>query len=101
VRWWPTLVLSACAAPAAEGRALGTSEVVFKCSVKDAVVSLDGVPQGTCADFAGEPKGLKVKKGAHHVEAKKDGLSPWESWVETDGTRVVVQVNLVPAGGSP
>jgi hypothetical protein len=75
--------------------------VILKCSVKDAVVSLDSVPQGTCDDFDGEPRGLTVGKGAHHVEVKKDGLLSWDSWVETDGTRVVVDVNLVAAGGSP
>ncbi|MEW5742167.1 MAG: hypothetical protein AB1938_24845 [Myxococcota bacterium] len=76
------------------------SELVLHCTQADAEVWLDGVPQGLCEDFNGEPKGLGLGKGPRRVEVKKRGFVPWESWMEADGTRVVMNVALIPNGGS-
>jgi hypothetical protein len=77
------------------------SELVLTCDPADAEVELDGVPQGTCEDFDGEPRGLSLKKGARRVQVKKPGFLPWDTVVETDGTRVVMNVTLISSGGSP
>lgn len=75
------------------------SELVLSCSPSDADVELDGVPQGTCEDFRGEPRGLALKKGARRVQVKKRGYLPWDTIVETDGTRVLMNVTLISTGG--
>ncbi len=102
------LVLGACAKSPLElaagqklppARVATRGELVLKCVPDDAEVLLDGVPQGTCADFAGEPWGLKLKQG--RVEVKKQGFLPWNSQLETDGTRVVMNVTLISTGGTP
>jgi hypothetical protein len=105
------LVLAGCAGrpPAAsfvpafalpEERPSQRSELVLHCAQADAEVWLDGVPQGLCEDFDGEPKGLGLGKGPRRVQVKKRGFEPWESWLEADGTRVVMNVALIPMGGS-
>jgi hypothetical protein len=113
VRLWLTTVVAAAAcaprAPAAVAadaklppiRVTTKSELVLLCDPPDAEVELDGVPQGTCEDFNGEPKGLSLKKGARHVQVKKRGFLPWDTMVETDGTRVMMNVTLISSGGSP
>ncbi len=75
------------------------SELVLACVPADSDVVLDSVPQGTCEDFRGAPKGLSLKKGAHRVQVKKPGYLPWDTIVETDGTRVMMNVTLISTGG--
>lgn len=75
------------------------AELVLLCSEQDAEVWLDGVPQGTCDDFDGDPAGLGLGKGPRRVQVKKRGFQAWESWLEADGTRVVMNVALIPNGG--
>jgi hypothetical protein len=75
------------------------SELVLACSPADADVELDGVPQGTCEDFKGEPRGLALGKGVRRVQVKKQGYLPWDTVVETDGTRVMLNVTLISTGG--
>ncbi|GMU61328.1 MAG: hypothetical protein AMXMBFR34_30910 [Myxococcaceae bacterium] len=105
------LLLAGCASPQSAAdlvpafelpkeRPAQRSELVLHCSQADAEVWLDGVPQGLCEDFNGEPKGLGLGKGPRRVEVKKRGFRPWESWMEADGTRVVMNVALIPNGGS-
>ncbi len=84
------------------------SELVLRCVPPDAEVSVDGVPQGLCEDFSGEPGTLPMRPGMHRVEVKKRGFLPWSSALETDGTRVVMNVTLLesapqgaPTGGTP
>jgi hypothetical protein len=77
------------------------SELVLLCDPGDAEVELDGVPQGTCEDFDGQPSGLSLKKGARRVAVKKRGYLPWDTVIETDGTRVMMNVTLIASGGSP
>lgn len=76
------------------------SELVLSCIPADADVELDGVPQGTCEDFRGEPKGLAMGKGVRRVQVKKQGYLPWDTVVETDGTRVVMNVTLISTGST-
>lgn len=75
------------------------SELVLACSPADAEVELDGVPQGTCEDFRGEPRGLGLGKGMRRVQVKKQGYLPWNTVIETDGTRVMLTVALISTGG--
>lgn len=72
------------------------SELVLSCTPPDADVELDGVPQGTCEDFRA---GLAMGKGVRRVHVKKQGYLPWDTVVETDGTRVVMNVTLISTGG--
>jgi hypothetical protein len=81
-------------------RVSGAGELVLKCTPTDAEVALDGVTQGVCTDFGGEPKGLKLGKSARHVVVKKSGFGTWETWLAADETRVVMTVTLTPNGGS-
>ena len=76
------------------------SELVLSCIPSDADVELDGVPQGTSEDFRGEPRGLSMGKGVRRVQVKKQGYLPWDTVVETDGTRVVMNVTLISTGST-
>lgn len=82
-------------------RVSGAGELVLKCQPVDAEVALDGVSQGLCSDFNGEPRALKVGERPRRVEVKKAGFVTWESWLAADQTRVVMNVTLLPNGGSP
>ena len=82
-------------------RMAGAGELVLRCTPFDAEVALDGVTQGSCQDFNGEPNALKVGTTARRVEVKKSGFHTWESWLAADQTRVVMTVTLLPNGGSP
>lgn len=106
---WCLAALCSCASPAlprVEGlRPLppptaGRAEVVLRCTPPDAEVSLDGVGQGTCDDFDGTPGGLALGARARRVEVKKRGYAPWESWLDASGTRITLDVTLVPQEGS-
>ena len=78
------------------------SELALVCDPPDAEVELDGVPQGACEDFDGDPKALPMGKGAKRVQVKKAGFLPWDSVLETDGTRVMINVTLISTGmGTP
>ncbi len=109
--WVVALVGCTPAAPSVVGSAVTTlpparvttkSELVLACQPADAEVELDGVPQGTCDDFDGEPMGLPMGKGIRHVRVKKRGHLPWETVLETDGTRVMMNVTLLSTGvGTP
>lgn len=109
MRWaWPLVVVAACATPAPElvpglqspspGRR--KSELVLRCQPPDAEVVLDGVSQGTCEDFKGEPRGLSLGNGSRRVEVRRGGYQGWESWMVADGTRMTMDVTLIPNGGS-
>lgn len=78
---------------AAEDR---TGNVRLHCTPDDAVVALDGVSIGLCSDFRGQ-RGVEVKKGARHLAVRKLGYLPYESMVDTDGTRVSLTVSLAPS----
>ena len=109
MRRWLCLALAGCAPKPASvllsesrlppARVTTKSELVLLCNPADADVELDGVPQGTCEDFRGEPKGLSLKKGVHRVQVKKRSFLPWDTVVETDGTRIVMNVTLISTGG--
>lgn len=95
-------VLTVTAGKMPPARVTTKSELVLSCTPADADVELDGVPQGTCEDFRGEPRGLAMGKGVRRVQVKKQGYLPWDTVVETDGTRVVMNVTLISrTGGTP
>ena len=95
-------VLTASSGKLPPARVTTKSELVLSCTPPDADVELDGVPQGTCEDFRGAPQGLAMGKGVRRVHVKKMGYLPWDTVVETDGTRVMLNVTLISTGvGSP
>lgn len=77
------------------GRAWG-SDVTLGCDPADADVFLDGVPHGTCLDFSGNPRGLSLSDGMHKVEVKKSGFWPYETYVDSGGTRAALTIKLTP-----
>ncbi len=82
-----------------EARPWAADSAVFECQPPDAEVSLDGVPQGTCADFSGAPRGLTMGKGMHRIDVKKQGFSPYQTFITADGTRARLRVELNAVGG--
>lgn len=117
---WALLLLAACATPRGPTlpampaladasarqlarRATHRAEVAFHCTPADAEVVLDGVPQGTCEDYDGDPRALslgRTRGGVHRVAVRKPGFGTWESWLEADGTRLEVDVTLLRVTGS-
>ncbi|WP_223632483.1 PEGA domain-containing protein [Corallococcus sp. EGB] len=81
-------------------------DLVLRCEPSDAQVLLDGVEQGTCTDFAGVSRSLRLgDSGFHQVEVKKRGFYPYTTYYEPSGARVTLNVKLRPlapeAGGAP
>ncbi len=72
------------------------AEVLLTCDPTDADVFLDGVPQGTCLDFSGSPRGLTLPEGMHKIEVKKAGFWPYETYVDSGGTRTALTARLTP-----
>lgn len=97
----PTPFATLKSGPLAAARTWNAGELVLRCTPRDAEVAVDGVAQGLCSDFDGEPAALKVGTRARRVEVKKLGFQTWESWLAADQTRVVMTVTLLPTGGSP
>nr|WP_244981604.1 PEGA domain-containing protein [Corallococcus exercitus] len=79
-------------------------DLVLRCEPSDAQVLLDGVEQGTCNDFAGVSRSLRlVDSGFHQVEVKKRGFYPYTTYYEPGKARVTLKVKLrplAPEGGS-
>ena len=72
------------------------SDLTLDCDPSDAEVWLDGVPYGNCLDFSGSPRGLTLSDGMHKVEVKKSGFWPYETYVDSGGTRAALTVKLLP-----
>ena len=72
------------------------SDLTLGCDPSDAEVWLDGVATGTCLDYSGNPKGLKLRNGMHKVEVKKSGYWPYQTYVDSSGTRAALTVKLLP-----
>jgi hypothetical protein len=70
------------------------SEMILHCNESDAEVKLDGVPQGICDDYDGTPRGLLLSKGGHMISVQKSGFTSWNTFIEADTTRVVMNVIL-------
>jgi hypothetical protein len=94
----PARMLSERSQGSSEGRAGG--ELVLRCVPTDAEVWLDGVEQGTCADYGGRPRGLWLGIGSRRVVVKKLGYMAWESLLDSDGTKMTVDIALANSGGS-
>ncbi len=103
---WP-LLLAGCAAQPAVLQRVGEgmasqqehawgSDLTLRCDPSDAEVWLDGVPTGTCLDYSGSPRGLKLDDGMHKVEVKKSGFWPYQTYVDSGGTRAALTVKLLP-----
>ncbi len=75
---------------------MAKGDVRLGCPVKDAEVYVDGVLQGVCDDFDGEPAFLTVGAGAHRIEVRKLGLRSWHADVVTGDAVVVLNVELPP-----
>lgn len=72
-----------------------TGALRLRCTPSDAEVTLDGVPQGRCDDFAGN-RGLQVGEGLHRIELKKEGHWPYVTYYEASGATAVLEATLVP-----
>lgn len=77
-----------------------SGDLVLRCEPADAEVSLDGVPQGMCSDFAGSPRALRVGDGLHHIEVTKQGFWPYTTYYEPSGARATLNIKLRSTGGS-
>ncbi len=66
----------------------------LSCEPAGAVVSVDGVPRGTCEDFSQGAAG--VGEGLHRVEVQKDGYWPYVTYYEPSGARVSLAIQLRP-----
>ncbi len=71
-----------------------SGDMVLRCEPPDAEVYLDGVIQGLCSDFRGEPRGLKVGEGLHQIEVRMQGYWPYTTYFEPHGARAVLNVRL-------
>ncbi len=80
-----------------------SGDLKLRCVPPDALVLLDGVPEGNCDDFAGHPKSLSLGSRMRKVEIRKEGYTPFETYIEPDGTRAALSVtlNLSNTGGAP
>jgi hypothetical protein len=80
-----------------------SGDLRLHCVPPDSLVLLDGVPMGNCSDFAGHPKSLSLGSGMRKVEIRKEGYTPFETYIEPDGTRAALSVTLNPSntGGAP
>jgi hypothetical protein len=83
--------------------AKASGDLKLVCEPVDSIVWLDGVPVGSCQDFAGRPKGLWLGTKMRKVEVKREGYLPFETYIEPDGTRAKLFVTLAPStvGGAP
>jgi hypothetical protein len=66
----------------------------LRCEPRDSEVHLDGVPQGTCADFAQNARLAIRGEGTHRVEVKKEGYVPFVSYYAPDGISGAVTITL-------
>jgi hypothetical protein len=73
--------------------------VILKCALPEAEVVLDGVTQGLCGDFQGAPRGLQVGPGLHHIEVRLDGYWPYTTYLEPQGARTTLNVQLQSTAG--
>jgi hypothetical protein len=73
-----------------------TGNLRINCSPDDAVVAVDGLPIGLCSDFRGQ-KGVEMAKGTRRLAVNKTGYLPYESMIDTDGTRVSLTISLAPS----
>ncbi len=77
---------------AMRGARVQKGQLELRCDPVDAEISVDGVPQGTCADYAGA--GLRVGEGLKRIEVKKPGYWPYQTYYEAGGARAVLTVTL-------
>jgi len=82
-----------------EGAMARQGDVGLSCEPADAAVEVDGVPRGSCADFAGEGRGLLLGTGMHRLEVKKEGYAPYLSYYAPGGARLQLSVRLSPLAG--
>jgi hypothetical protein len=98
----PERVESAAAARARELlRAVRSRQgnLLLKCEPSDSEVYLDGVIQGVCTDFGGDPRGLQVGGGGlHRIDVKKDGYWPYTTYYEPNSARAGLTIQLKPMG---
>ena len=74
-------------------------DLVLRCEPADAQVLLDGVEQGTCSDYAGVSRSLRLMDaGFPQVEVKKRGFYPYTTYYQPSGARVSLNVKLRPLG---
>ena len=70
----------------------------LQCAPEDAQVTIDSVPQGSCADF--KARVFPLDEGPHHVEVEKAGLRPYRAEVTAGRARTRLEVQLAPREAS-
>ncbi len=100
--------LVGCAAPSAHERTVAradalmqaapgrSGDLTLRCDPEDAVVEVDGVPQGVCADFDGRTRRLDVGDRLRRVVVKKDGFWPYQTYYQSGGARAALVISLRP-----
>ncbi|HLT28950.1 MAG TPA: hypothetical protein VK013_02845 [Myxococcaceae bacterium] len=74
--------------------------VWIRCTPAEAVILLEGVPQGTCGMLVEAGRGLTVTdRRLHRLEVKHRGFHPYVTYVAPGGTRATLQVTLRPLAG--
>jgi len=84
-----------------ESRGETRGDVVLHCDPREADVAVDGIPQGTCRDFEGKPRGLTLGPGLHRIDVTAPGRVPYTTSYEASGVRAAFRVELREAARSP
>jgi hypothetical protein len=94
------LLVTACAAQRADSflasnrATVVDGELSLHCQPAAAQVKMDGVPMGTCADFAGQRQVIHAGRKARRIEVSMPGHASWTNTVEAERTRVTLEVQL-------
>ena len=100
------VVAAGCATPTPVERALEENagalraprsvagQLRLACTPAEATVVLDGVPQGSCSEFASE--GLRLGEALHVVEVQKAGFATYRVEIQAGQARTSLKVDLAP-----
>jgi hypothetical protein len=85
------------AATLLEGKRSQPGEVALLCEPSStASVFVDGIEQGICQDFAGQPRGLSLGEGVHELRIQSPGFWPYVTYYEPSDVRKTLRVTLRP-----
>jgi hypothetical protein len=73
-----------------------TGDLTLQCDPPDAVVEVDGIPQGACGDFDGRQRRLSLGHGMRRVDVKKEGYWPYQTYYQAGGARAALVISLRP-----
>jgi hypothetical protein len=72
----------------------GRGNLFIHCEPEDAEILLDGIPQGTCLDYAS--KGLQINESSEprKIVVAKAGYWPYEAMISLDRSKMNLRVQL-------